>query len=69
MSGIYDQVQNPIPKTGFFATPDSYQALMDYIGSMTGPERALAMTIACMSLNLAHELVEDRILSKEVFCG
>ena len=64
---MYDIVTNPIPKTGFFATPDSYQALMEYIGSMTGPERALAMTIACMSLNLAHKLVDEEILSKDIF--
>ena len=50
---------NPIPKTGFFATPESYQALIDYIGRFSGSEKALAMTIACMSLNLAHQMVEE----------
>jgi hypothetical protein len=64
---MYDIVTNPIPKTGFFATPDSYQDLMDYLDRFNGSEKALAMTIACMSLNLAHKLVEDNILNKEVF--
>lgn len=64
---MYDTVTNPIPKTGFFATPDSYQALMDYLDRFNGSEKALAMTIACMSLNLAHKLVEEKILSREVF--
>jgi hypothetical protein len=64
---MYDIVTNPIPKTGFFATPDSYQDLMDYLDRFNGAEKALAMTIACMSLNLAHKLVEDNILNKEVF--
>jgi len=64
---MYDIVTNPIPKTGFFATPDSYQDLMDYLDRFNGSEKALAMTIACMSLNLAHKLVEDKILNKEVF--
>ena len=64
---MYDIVTNPIPKTGFFATPDSYQELIDYIDRFNGSEKALAMTIACMSLNLAHRLVEEEILSKEVF--
>jgi hypothetical protein len=64
---MYDVVQNPIPKTGFFATPESYQELIDYLDRFNGSEKALAMTIACMSLNLAHKLVEDNILNKEVF--
>jgi hypothetical protein len=64
---MYDIVQNPIPKTGFFATPESYQELIDYLDRFNGSEKALAMTIACMSLNLAHKLVEDNILNKEVF--
>lgn len=64
---MYDIVTNPIPKTGFFATPESYQELIDYIDRFNGSEKALAMTIACMSLNLAHKLVNDEILSKEVF--
>jgi hypothetical protein len=53
-------MQNPIPRTGFFATPTSYQQLIDYIGQMSGPERALAMTIAHMSLNLAHQMVQQQ---------
>jgi hypothetical protein len=64
---VYDIVTNPIPKTGFFATPESYQALMDYLDRFNGSEKALAMTIACMSLNLAHKLVEEKILNREVF--
>jgi hypothetical protein len=64
---MYDIVTNPIPKTGIFATPESYQELVDYVCRFNGSERALAMTIACMSLNLAHKLVEDNILNKEVF--
>lgn len=64
---MYDIAKNPIPKTGFFATPESYQELIDYIDRFNGSEKALAMTIACMSLNLAHKLVEDRILSKDTF--
>ena len=64
---MYDIVQNPIPRTGFFATPETYQDLIDYIDRVNGSEKALAMTIACMSLNLAHRLVNDQILSKEVF--
>jgi hypothetical protein len=69
MSGIYDTVQNPIPKTGLFATPESLEQLMEYCQRFTGQERIIAITCATMALNLSNKLVEDRILSKEVFCG
>ena len=66
---MYDIVQNPIPKTGLFATPESLEQLMEYCQRFTGQERIIAITTATMALNLAHVLVEERILSKEVFCG
>ena len=69
MSGIYDVVQNPIPKTGLFATPESLDQLMEYCQRFSGQERIIAITVATMALNLAHELVEDKILSKEIFCS
>jgi len=69
MSGIYDIVKNPIPKTGLFATPESYEQLMEYCQRFSGQERIIAITVATMALNLAHETVEQEILSKEVFCG
>jgi len=69
MSGIYDIVKNPIPKTGLFATPESYEQLMEYCQRFSGQERIIAITVATMALNLAHETVEQEILSREVFCG
>jgi len=66
---MYNVVENPIPKTGLFATPESLDQLMEYCQRFTGQERIIAITVATMALNLAHELVEDGILSKEVFCG
>ena len=62
-----DTVTNPIPRSGLFATPDSVDALTAYIEQMTGPEKALAYTIAMMTFNLSNKLVQDEILSKEVF--
>jgi hypothetical protein len=64
---MYDIVQNPIPKTGLFATPESAEQLMEYCQRYTGSERLVAITCATMALNLAHKLVETEILSKEVF--
>lgn len=64
---MYDVVSNPIPKTGLFATPESLDQLMEYCQRFNGQERIIAITVATMALNLAHELVEKDILSKEVF--
>jgi hypothetical protein len=64
---MYNIVNNPIPTSKLFVTPASEQELYDRIEQMTGPERALAFQIAMMTFNLCNKLVEDRILSKEVF--
>jgi hypothetical protein len=64
---MYNIVNNPIPTSKLFVTPASEQELYDRIEQMTGPERALAFQIAMMTFNLCNRLVEDRILSKEVF--
>jgi hypothetical protein len=64
---MYDIVKNPIPKTGLFATPESLDQLMEYCQRFNGQERIIAITVATMALNLSHDLVEQNILSKEVF--
>ncbi len=66
---MYNVVENPIPKTGLFATPESFEALMEYCRRFSGQERIIALTVATMALNLAHDVVERDILSKEVFAG
>jgi hypothetical protein len=66
---MYNIVENPIPRTGLFATPESFEQLMEYCQRFTGNERMIAVTVATMALNLAHEVVEKEILSKEVFAG
>ena len=50
---------NPIPYTGIFATPANSTELMEWITNHTGAERTVAMTAACMALNLAYTLVEE----------
>jgi len=64
---MYDTVQNPIPRNGLFATPESPEAFAEYLQSFGPKERATAFLVAQMAFNLAHQLVEDNILSKEVF--
>lgn len=50
---------NPFPKSGFFATPESPYALLEYCETLTGTEKALAVCIAAMAMNLAHEMYEQ----------
>jgi cell division protein FtsL len=54
-------MKNPIQKNGFFATPDSMQALEDQIMAFSGQERMIAMTAALMALNLASKMVDEAI--------
>jgi len=53
-------MQNPIPKTGLFATPQSLEQLMEYCQRFSGQERIIAITVATMALNLAHDLIEQQ---------
>ena len=63
---MYDTVTNPIPKSGFFATP-TLEDLQAKIESLPNTERALVYTYVMQTLNACNKLVEDKILSKEVF--
>ena len=69
MSGIYDLVQNPIPHSDMWFTPESIEELMSRLeGSTSNPqELALMMHGAMFALNTAHYLVENKILNQEVF--
>jgi hypothetical protein len=50
-------MMNPVPRSGFFATPESVEDLMEYIQRFNGSERVVATTVAMMALNLAHSMV------------
>jgi hypothetical protein len=58
MAGIID---NPIPRNGLFATPESAEAFAEYLMQFSGAERTVAFTAAQMAFNLAHKLVEAEI--------
>ena len=64
---MYDIVTNPIPKSRLFATPATEQDLFNRIEQLSGAEKALAFQIAMMTFNLCNHLVEEKILSKEIF--
>jgi hypothetical protein len=63
---MYDIVTNPIPRSGLFATK-TLPELQDYIEMMSAKEKAQAYLIMQLTLNACHKLVEDEILSKEIF--
>jgi len=52
-------MKNPIPKTGLVATPESLEDLMEYCERFSGQEKAIAMVVATMALNLAHKMVNE----------
>jgi hypothetical protein len=64
---MYDIITNPIPTSKLFVTPKDEQDLFNRIEQLSGAEKALAFQIAMMTFNLCNRLVEDNILSKEVF--
>jgi hypothetical protein len=64
---MYNIVNNPIPTSKLFVTPKDEQDLYDRIERLSGAEKALAFQIAMMTFNLCNQLVEDNILSKEIF--
>lgn len=54
---------NPIPKNNMFNTLETLQELNDYIERFSGEERALAYTIAIMTMNTCS-LVVDKIIEE-----
>jgi hypothetical protein len=66
MAGKYDAVQNPIPRSGLFATK-TLADIQEYIESMPAKQKADAYLVMQLTLNSCYQIVEDEILSREVF--
>ena len=64
-----DDIVNPIIRSSFFITPTSYEDLNNIIESLPAEERALAYRISVLSFNLCNKLVNDEILSKDIFAS
>ena len=60
-------VENPIPYNGFFYTPSSLAELQERIEQLPAKEKALVYTFVTQAMNACYNLVEDEILSKEIF--
>ena len=63
---MYNTVENPIPRSGFFATP-TLEQISDQIEVFPAEQKAQLYLVMQMTLNACHKLVEDEILSKDVF--
>jgi hypothetical protein len=63
---MYDIVKNPIPKSGLFTTP-TLAEVQDFIAHLPSKEQANANLVFMFTLNACNQLVEDEILSKDVF--
>ena len=63
---MYNTVENPIPRSGLFATP-TLEQISNQIEGFPEKEKAQLYLVMQLTLNACHKLVEDEILSKEIF--
>ena len=63
---MYDTVKNPIPRSNLFASP-TLEQIQEQIERMPSKEKATMYLVFQMTMNACNQLVEDEILSKEVF--
>lgn len=63
---MYDIVQNPIPRSGLFATK-TLAEIQEFIECFPAKQKADLYSVMQFTLNSCNKLVEDEILSKEVF--
>lgn len=53
-------MSNPIMYSRLFATPESYEALDEYIRSLPKDQRSVAYLISMMTMNLCNKLVDEQ---------
>lgn len=63
---MYNIVENPIPRSNLFHTPDLAE-LQAVIETLPKRDRALVYAFVMQTLNACNQLVEDQILSRDVF--
>lgn len=63
---MYNIVENPIPKSNLFVTP-TLEEVQKFIQGLPTKEQANASLVLMFTLNACNKLVEDEILSKDVF--
>ena len=63
---MYDIVNNPIPRSGLFATK-TLAEIQAMVETMPAKQKADMYLVMQLTLNACNKLVEDNILSKEIF--
>jgi len=63
---MYNIVENPIPKSNLFTTP-TLEEIQSFISALPSGQQANANLVLMFTLNACNKLVEDNILSKEIF--
>lgn len=63
---MYNIVENPIPRSGLFATP-TLEQISNQIEGFPAEQKAQMYLVFQLTLNACNKLVEDEILSKEIF--
>jgi len=63
---MYDIVKNPIPRSGLFATK-TLAEIQEFIECFPAKQKADLYLVMQFTLNACNQIVEDEILSKEVF--
>ena len=63
---MYNVVENPIPRSGLFATPTLGQ-IQSQIEGCPPEQKAQLYLVMQLTLNACHQLVEEKVLSKEIF--
>ena len=63
---MYNIVQNPIPRSDLYATR-TLAEIQAEIESLPATQKAMVYTYVMATLNACNQLVEDEILSKEIF--
>jgi len=60
-------MKNPIVPSGFINTPESQEALAEWLNLFSGKEAAVAVTAAGMAWNLASKLVNESLELEEKY--
>jgi hypothetical protein len=63
---MYDTVNNPIPRNNIYSAPTLAQ-IEKQIQGFSGEQRDLMYKVFVMTMDACNELVENEILSKEIF--
>ena len=58
-------MENIFEKSNMFATPESVEALQEFVQQFNGPDRKLAVTVMAMTWNLAHEELAKALKKEE----